>query len=159
MARYWTCVSLAFLLLLVSCGPPEALPTPDTVLPKGYSEKVVPKEFMDEMGFEFRAGEMWMRCIDCKEDWDGLNAHILETLGPQGYKETSSQWMSILDKGNNSSTEETEFFKKVFRMYSSKRGYSHIMLMDLKEMKEIGAQISTSGDFLIMVGIDHISNY
>lgn len=159
MVRYCTYICVACVLLLASCGLPEDLPKVETVLPKGYSARIVPQDFVEEMGFDFPPGAMWMRCIDCKEDWAGLNEHVLNALGPQGFKETSAAWLSALNKSENWSSEVQDVMRKVFRTYSSQLGYAHIMLLDLKEMKRIGANVSTSGDFLVVAVIDDIDQY
>lgn len=149
--------SLVLNAVVVGCSPLEKLPDIDKTLPAGYVEKHVPKDFTKSLARNIGRDVGWIRCFTCDQDWDGLNKHLAVNLKAYSYKETTDKWLPVLVK---SSKIPEEHAASIFKMYSSPSGVGHVMAINLEYIRSVTSQsLDTSGDYLVLVGYDLISNY
>jgi len=144
-------------VITIGCSTLEKLPEVDKTLPAGYLEKHVPRDFVKGLAGNIGHDVGWIRCFTCGQDWDGLNKHMAVNLKAYSYKETTDDWMPIL--AQNSKIPE-EHAANIFKVYSSPSGVGHVMAINLEYIRSVTSQsFDTSGDYLVAVGYDLLSNY
>ena len=151
---------LVLLVVLSGCiGKPE-VPSMAELLPAGHREAAVPPEFKSEMQGSFGKDLVWMRCIDCDLDWDGLARHVGGAVTRYGYQDTSTMWIKALGGEFKDSGMTDDQLRTFMKYYSKPSGYGGLVIMfNLKFIKDLGGSVGTGGDFLILVGYDDISQY
>lgn len=144
-------------VVLAGCSVMEKLPEVEDTLPNGYVEKRVPHDFVKIFSSDIGKGVGWIRCFTCDQDWDKLNQQMAINLKARSYRDSTADWLPVLIKESQIPEEHAA---KIFKIYSSKSGVGHVMAMNLVYLRSIAANsIDTSGDYLVMVGYDLISQY
>lgn len=125
------------------------------VLPAKYSEAAIPETLRDFMkGFRIGHG-FWSRCIDCDLDWEGLIGHMESNPAMAGYRDSTDDWLDVWGRGNV----PEDVLPQLIKTYSSPHGTFHVMVFNLKLIRDRGTIVGTGGDFMILAGPDRIEHY
>jgi len=134
--------------------PAEEAPEVSVVLPAGYTEQRIPDDLFEAMMGESRS-HIWSRCFDTGLGWEGLKDHVLAAIGPDGFEDTTQQWLPyILDADFPSSIRND-----VMQIYTRQNSNVAVMLVNLQVMKDYGAEIDSTGDYVAAAVYDNLEHY
>lgn len=144
---------LLVLVLLTLAGgcvgqPPERMPRPEELLPPGYQERLVPPDLLKQVTPAARPTRFWMRGVVWQGDWAASTAQLDKLARELGYRRLRHSLVTNLEAHGLSQDD-------VYLLYESKHGTVKIGLLNIKLMRERGAGMETSADFLYAAFEDH----
>jgi hypothetical protein len=146
--------ALALLFGTGSCVPQplEVTLKPEEVLPPGFDERIVPKNFLEDLRGRISPTQFWARGFAKTGSWDKTTGHIDGVLFGKGYT-----LIPIEDVSASAANTFQQIGLKpehVIRAYDSPQHTMKGFILNMKILREKGADVGTSADYLMMYGLD-----